>query len=125
MRESKNMCASYLTKLLIDLNGIWYIIETFWCDEPHFHCIMPSQYSRERTLLIWLHEKKNKQLNNGLYSDVYRLVSFKLSLMIKTAMLYILISVWVTLILFKVTVLYGNKKNFGIHFLANVSIDLN
>ena len=33
--------------------GIWYTIETCWCDGPHTLFILPIQYSMERTLLIW------------------------------------------------------------------------
>ena len=49
----------------------------------------------------------------GLHSDIY-----KLGMMIKIAMLYILISFWMSLIFIQET------KCFGIHFLANISIDL-
>ena len=38
---------------------------------------------------------KNKTV--GLYSDIYRLISSKLSLMIETATLHILIPVWMIL----------------------------
>ena len=51
------------------------------------------QYSRERTLLIWSSEKN---LNVGLYSDIYRLISFKFSVMTKITTPYNLISVWNT-----------------------------
>ena len=45
-----------------------------------------------------LYEKNNKtNLNIGLYSDIYRLISFKFGLMIKTTKLYILILVSMTL----------------------------
>ena len=29
----------YLTKVSINLNGIWYTVETSWCYEPHIHFI--------------------------------------------------------------------------------------
>ena len=37
--ESKNCCANYLTKFSVDMNGIWYTVQTCWCHEPHTHFI--------------------------------------------------------------------------------------
>ena len=34
MQESKHFWDNYLTKLLINLKGIWYAVETCWCDDP-------------------------------------------------------------------------------------------
>ena len=69
-------------------------------------------------------KKKQKKLNVGVYSDIYRPISFKLFMMIRTINPYILISVWMTL-----TFIQGNscirKKKLGVHFLANTFIDLN
>ena len=53
-----------------------------------------------------------------MYSDIYWLISFKLSLMIESTMLYNLISVWT----FEVTVVW-EIKNYSVHFLANLGID--
>ena len=39
---------------------------------------------------------KKEEIGVGLYSDVYRLISFKLSMMIETTKLNILLSVWMT-----------------------------
>ena len=39
-----NFCASYLTKISIDLNGIWCTVDTRWCDEPHTLLILFIQY---------------------------------------------------------------------------------
>ena len=56
MLESKIFCANYLTKCSVDLNWIWKCWDL--CDEsPHF--ILSTQYSRERTLLMWLCYLKN------------------------------------------------------------------
>ena len=73
--------------------------------------------------------KKNKQTNKqnfyvGLYSDVYRPISFKLGLIIETTKLYILVSALMSLTSTQVTVVL-EMKDFGINFLANSSIDLN
>ena len=45
-----------------------------------------------------------KTFNVGLYSDICGLISFKLGMMAESTKLYILISVWMTLTSFKVTV---------------------
>ena len=45
-----------------------------------------------------------KDINDCLYSDIYRPVSFNLGLMIETTKLYILVSVLINLTSFKVTV---------------------
>ena len=53
VRESKIVWANYLRKFSIDSNGIWYTVETCWCDGPHTHFIQSIHYWRERTLLMW------------------------------------------------------------------------
>ena len=93
-------CEKAKTSVLITsqrYQWIWMkFVETWWCDETHFHFRSSVQYSRETTLLMWFC-LKNKPFNTGLYSDNYRPISFKLGAMIVTPKLYILISVWVTL----------------------------
>ena len=32
VQENKNFCTSYVSKVLVDLNGIWSTFETCWCD---------------------------------------------------------------------------------------------
>ena len=54
--------------------------------------------------------------NIGLYSDICRLISFKLGMMTETTMFYISRA-------FKVTVVW-EMKNFGVQFLASLSISL-
>ena len=53
--ESQNCCTHYLTKFLIDLNGIWYAIETCCSDAPHSYSFYLThsifQCSLEKTLL--------------------------------------------------------------------------
>ena len=43
---------------------------------------------------MWFH---SNNFNVGLHSDIYRLISFKLSMMIEMTECYILMAVWVTL----------------------------
>ena len=78
--------ANYLIKFSMYLNGM----------EPHTRFILFIQYSRERTLYDYI-ILLEKNFNVGLYSDIYRQISFEFSVMIKTTKLYILISVWMTL----------------------------
>ena len=55
MRESKNFWANHLTKFLIDLNRIWYTVETYWYDEPHTHSMAFSIQGRESYVyrILW------------------------------------------------------------------------
>ena len=90
VQESKIFCTNYLTKLSIDLNGIWHTFNTCWYHEPHTHFMSSSQYSRERTLLTWFHKKR---CSIALYSDIYKPISFKLGMTVETTKRYILILV--------------------------------
>ena len=110
MWESKHFHANYLTKFSIDLDGIFYTVETRRCDEPHTHFISSIQYSRERTLLVWFFFKK---INIALCSDIYRPIS----------KLYISYQFGLPWPSFKVTVVW-DIKNIYFHFLANLRIDL-
>ena len=58
-----------------------------------------------------------QKLNIGLYSDIYRPISWEIT------KIYILISVLMTLISFKAAVV-KILKNFGIHFLRNLAVDV-
>ena len=80
----------------IDLNGMWYIVETYWCDQPRTHLYVIS-------LKI--------NLNIDLYSDIYSPISFKLSMMTEATEMYIFVLylyVWMTL-----TIL-GHSRNLSI-----------
>ena len=46
VQESKIFCANYVTRFSIDLNKIWFVIETCWPDGPH--TLFYSIYSEER-----------------------------------------------------------------------------
>ena len=62
MQESKNVCANYLTKFSIDLNGTWYTVETCWCNDPHaysFSC--PFNIQGREPYLNDLKKKKKKK----------------------------------------------------------------
>ena len=65
-------------------------------------------YSRKTTLLVQV-RKRTKPFNIGLYSDIYRLISYSLGKMIEVTKLYILI-------LFRITLTIIKIKNFGVHF---------
>ena len=79
-KQKKKFCISYLTKFSIDLDGIW-------SDEPHTHLISAIQYSRERTLLMWFCWKT--PTFSGLYSGIYKRISFRLHVMIETTKSYL------------------------------------
>ena len=51
------------------------------------------------TYFISYSPSPKQRFNVGLYSDIYRPVSFKLGMMMEASKLYILISAWTTLIL--------------------------
>ena len=65
-----------------------------------------------------------KACNNGLYSDIYRPVSFRLRLMIETTKLYILISVLVALTIIQGHICMRIKKKLNAPFIANLGIGL-
>ena len=69
------------------------------------------------THVILLHN-----FNIGLYSDIYRPISFKLS-MIEATKLYIVISVRMTIIFIQSHSFMRNQK-LGVHLLANLHVDL-
>ena len=93
----------------VDLNGILYTVETSWCDEGHTQFILSIQYSQEKT---WRVISLKKNLSAGLRSDICRPVSFKLGIMVEKAILYILISVWISL-----TFIQGNSCNTNQNYL--------
>ena len=68
-----------------------------------------SIQGRERLLCDFV-RKKDKPIRVGLYSNIYRPISFKLSIMIKIIELYILISVWMTLTFIQDHSCIGNQK---------------
>ena len=66
------------------------------------------------TLFLWclvsIRERELCWFSIGFYSDIYRQISFKLSMMIETTKLYFLIPVWMPWLLFKVTVVLKLEK---------------
>ena len=60
VQESTNFCAIYLFKIQIDLNGIWCVVGTFLCYDPHDHFISSDQNLIERNF------------NTGLFLDTAR-----------------------------------------------------
>ena len=64
--------------------------------------------------------KKPKHFNVGLYSDIYRWVSFKLSMMIKTTRLFRSISVWMTMTVIQGHSCKRNKKKTWMSIFSQI-----
>ena len=107
---------------MIDLDGICYPVETYWCDKPHTHFVPSIQYSRGKPILTWFLEK-GKIFNIGFYSNIYRPISFKLNIMIETTKFYILMQRTLVWWSYKVTVVW-QIKSLCVHFLGNIAVDL-
>ena len=75
------LCSNYLTKFAVDLDGCWYSVETCWCSVSFIHAILKGDNH------AYVMSSKRKKNNVGLYSDIYRLISFRLVMMIKTTKL--------------------------------------
>ena len=71
----------------------------------------------------FVNKQKNKQKNSGMYSDIFRLISFKLGMIIKTTRVYMLVSVWMTWTFILGHSCMRNQK-FCVHFLGNFTVDL-
>ena len=52
MLESKNFCASYLTKFSVDLDEICTVVEICSFDELCTHFVSTLQYSGEKALFM-------------------------------------------------------------------------
>ena len=116
VQESTNLCANYFTKFLIDLNGIWNI-KFHMTFVIHLSCPIGMEGRK------YFYDFCTKRINIGLYSNIYRLMSFKLGMIIKTSELYIFVSVWMTL-----TFIQGHgcvRKKVCVHFLSKLDTDLN
>ena len=104
-------------KVSIDLNGMWYTVEIWWCDESRTHSISFDKCSRERTILIWFWLEKQQQISVIMYSNIY----FKLNMMIEITKLYILMPVLMTLALIQGFSCMKNQKlpcPFSCRFLS-------
>ena len=96
IKERKNICASYHTKFSIGLGGVWYAVETCWCEELQLslpHRLIPNGENSAYVISF-----RKKEINTGLCLDSCRLISFKLAVMTETTVLYIFKPVWVTMI---------------------------
>ena len=125
MRESKIFCANYVTKFPIDLDGMWYTVETHWSYEPCAHLIWSDKYSRKgiRNLTCVISGKEGLALT--CFLDIFRLIYFKFCVLIETAKLYILMLVWMTLTFMQGYSLVRNQiLFFCAHFLTKFSTDL-
>ena len=74
----------------------WDVLQ-WWTSCSFFSCPFSIQ-GREVYLCDFV-----KNVNIGLHSNISRTISFKLSMMIRTTRLYILMSVWITLIFIQIT----------------------
>ena len=87
------------------LDGIWFTIETFVgvMYLLLMFCVSSIFKGDSLTYVICTPQKKKNPLRLAckLYSDIYRPTSSKLSVMIKTTKLYIVISFWMTLTFIK------------------------
>ena len=52
--ERKNVRASYFTKAVNDLNGIWYAVDTCLCVEPHTHLSHSISIQRHKLSYVTL-----------------------------------------------------------------------
>ena len=73
VQESKNFCASYLTKFSVAMNGIGHTVDTRWYDELHIQSIFSIKYSQEENPA---HVILFKNLQPGLHSDIDKLDFF-------------------------------------------------
>ena len=103
IRNSRGMRKQkFLNQLSVKvLNQLWLnldAVETWAYCILYFHFMSSDQFSREKSLLNdFVKQKKTKEkFDAGLRSDVYRLISFQLGLMIDSSELYCLIPVWLT-----------------------------
>ena len=71
----------------------------------------------------YLHDFVENNFNVGFYLNIDRPIPFKFGMMIVTTKFYILISVWMTWTLFKVTFVW-EMKNFCVQCVRNVPLDL-
>ena len=65
--KEKNFCANILNKFSVDLDGIWYAVQSYWSDEPHV--IFKEKSSR------WCHEKNScvgSQSYERLHTDYFQ-----------------------------------------------------
>ena len=69
------------------LNSIWCGVETCCSDDSHPHYLVQSIIKEENTTQVISSTTTKKDLNVVLHSGIYRLISFKFS-MIKTTKLY-------------------------------------
>ena len=104
VKESKKFCTSYLTKFSIDLNEFSWLLRliisrhfSIQGTEPYLHDFVKENFS----IIHSIFQGENPAymslyFNVGLYSHIYKLISFKLGMMIEITKLYILISVWMT-----------------------------
>ena len=79
-RKETKLYTNCFIKFQVDLDGIWCAVKTCWSDELHTHFFNQSLFKGKNSTYVILSTKK---CNVGLYSDICRLISFKLGMMTK------------------------------------------
>ena len=94
MSARKQKLLRQLPPKLFDLDGISCLVETLMWWISYTFYFVHSVYKGEKPTYVISFKTK---FNFGLYSNIFRPISFKLDVMIGPTKFYILISVWMTL----------------------------
>ena len=120
--ESKNIFTNYITRVSVNLDGIWYAVETCWSYEPHTHFMSSDCHSLERTLCMCFCQKN---FSVGLCSYIIFISFFQTWYGDRDHWIlhFLYQSEWPWLSI-KVTGIVWEIKNFCAHFLSKFSFDL-
>ena len=88
---------------------VWWISYSL-----NFHLVHLILKGENPACMISLKKKKKKNFNVGLYSDIYRLISFKFGMIIQITKLNILMPVWMTLTLIQGQLYKKSKTSVSI-----------
>ena len=83
VKTQENIWANILIKVLISLDGIWYTVEALWCDKLIVILSHPSDIQGKKNCPYVTKIK----FNINLYSNIFRPISFKLGMKLKTTKL--------------------------------------
>ena len=112
--RARNFCGSYLTKFSIDLDRMWWTVETCLCDEPHTVLISFIQ-RREPYLCDFV---KIKLLTLACI-QIFTYHFFSFGMITKSIKLYIWYKFWWPGHSFKATVIW-EINSLGVHFFFAV-----
>ena len=73
MRESINSRANYLTKCSFDLNGMWYTVESCWCNESHTHFVHTICKGENAIYVILLRKKERRLVFRHLQRNFFQI----------------------------------------------------